>query len=284
MGGSVGTTAIATDSETGRIVGTTGVGGCKPTIDKVFVYSPEGELYFERNITSLIGSLKPYCETQTDMHYEVHGVAINNNLIFIPNRNSRIVYVFTFNAELVSAFRISGKELIFDDKTENVKSTRLVVDDDGIFICRNRYVLALIHEIKPQLFEIVKEENGHTSDILLHDNNLHILSYQKSMPTITILSKNGISISTYQFTQTSLQPFLTFTLDNKGQYYFCTHYSVLKYNGETLSQTQTWPDDFEDTEYLPFEKKIAMDHSGQRLISINTTNYPELSINFLTLT
>ena len=282
MGGRLVTTSITADSETGRIVGTIAVCGCVPTHDRLCIYSPEGELYFERNISSLIGALIPYCETQTDIFYSVNGVAIYNNLIFIPNRALRIVYVFTFNAELVSAFGISEKEIISDDKTEDITSTQLVVDHDGIFVCRNKYVLALIHEIKPQLFEIVKGEEGRTTDILLHENNLHILSNQNSMPTITILSKNGTHLSTFQCTQTSLQP-STFALDSKGQYYLCTNNSVLKYNGETLSDIQAWPDEIGKMQFMQF-KKIAMDHSGQKLICIKATNYPELSINFLALT
>ena len=148
-----------------------------------------------------------------------------------------------------------------------------------IFVCRDQYVLALIHEMKPQLFEIVKEEEGTTMDILLHENNLHILSNQRSMPTITILSKNGTFLSTFQCTHTFLQPF-TFTLDNKGQYYFCTPDSVLEYNGEARPKMREWPDKIRKKQIIQFERKIAMDHSGQRLMSINT----ELSIDFLTLT
>ena len=135
MGGRVprGTTSIAADSETGRIIGTLTSGLSIATYDRLFVYSPEGELYFERNISSLLEVLKPYFEPQTEICYEIHGVAINNNLIFLPNRKLRIVFVFTFNAELVSVFGISEKEIISDDKTDHIRSTRLVVDDDGIF-------------------------------------------------------------------------------------------------------------------------------------------------------
>ena len=271
MGIKLSTSSIVVDPEFGWIVATLATTGRRS--DELIIYGPDGELYFQSEINSIIDAIKPYREAPNDIRYSIYGVAIHGNLIFIPNRILHIVYVFTFNADLVSSFGI-GQDILFGVNVEGkLKSTRrLGVDDDGIFVCCDNFVLALIHDIKPKYFEIVKEEST-TKDIILHQNNLHILSSEEAIPTITVLSKHGVCLHRYRYHE-ALGELVSFTLDGKGRYYLCTPNSVLIWDGRKVHETDS-------NLLLILDRGIALDDSRQRLVFFDTS--PELGVKFLSI-
>ena len=111
-------------------------------------------------------------------------------------------------------------------------STRLDIDNDGMFVCHYNSVLSLMHGIgvKPVYYQIVKDSEGQTSDINIHMDRLHVLSRDGSTHTITVMTKGGVNLDVIILYEEDILPSLTFTIDKSGIYYISDGISVTKWN------------------------------------------------------
>ena len=258
--------------------------------DRLLVFSADGEITyshkinynFTNKIRDNVGSMRDGCQ------FDHHGIAFHNNLIYITNRSLKVISVITENAELISIIQMPHKSTDYASKhhyaygielvRERRGSTRLDVDNDGIFVCHYNSLLSIMHGMKPVYYEIVKELEGQTLDINIHMDKLHVLSRDGSTHTITVMTKDGIRLNVYIEKETILvSP--TFTIDKSDLYYISDGVSVIKWNGENIQIIYT--DETSNSWNNGIERGIKFD-SRDRLVIFQNSFGSDFKLEFCT--
>ncbi|KAI6649490.1 hypothetical protein LOD99_11855 [Oopsacas minuta] len=252
--------------------------------DRLFVFSEEGDCIYNTKIKyNLTNTTRPGTQ------FDLHGIAFHNNLIYITNRSTRVISVITEDAELISTIKMPFKCSVYTSPyyyaygiglvKETRGSTRIEADCDGLFICQFNSVLAIMHEMKPKLYDVVKEDEGQTSDIRIHQDLLHILSLEGNAHLITIMSKEGIQMRAYFYQKEDLATIVTFTISSSGVYYFCEGDTIKQWDGEKFSTISS-------INLLSYgrncrtERGITID-SKQRLVFITSEIWSTPQVKFL---
>ena len=271
--------SLAVDNITGRIyvlrVVSTGCVISEWGYDRLIALSAEGEIIYSHkinynftNITNeTFGLMRNGCQ------FDLHGITFHNNLIYITNRSSKVISVLTENAELVCIIRMPHRDTVYISKQhyaygvglmrETRGSTRLDVDEDGLFMCHYNSVLSIMHGIRPVYYELVKEREGQTLDLTIHMDKLHVLSRDGSIHTITVMTKDGIHLNVYMQEENILAS-LTFTIDNAGVYYISDGASVIKWDGDNIETVYT--DQINIRRNNGIERGIMFDSQNQLII------------------
>ena len=287
--------SVAVDNISGRIyVLKVVISGCFTgdwTCDRLLAFSEEGENIYNHvihyNYTNIFE--KEVGSTGTTCTYSLHGIAFHNKLIYITNRSSKVISVLTENMELICKIQMPYRSSVY---TSNVSyptgvglvkeargSTRLDVDEDGLFMCHYNSVLAMMHGMKPVYYEIVKDSRGQTLDIAIHKDRLHVLSRDKYMHATTVVTKDGIYLYVCM-QEENIRASLTLAIDKSGFYYLSDGVFVNRWEGNSVETVYT--DQINNIRYNTVERGIKFD-SKERLIILECYDVINLKVEFCTI-
>ena len=195
--------------------------------DRLLVFSNEGEYIYSHKIIYNFKA-KAFGSPRNGFQFDHHGIALHNNFIYITNRTTKTISIFTKSAELISIIQMPHRSTVYTSNyhyaygiglvREKRGSTRLDVDDDGLFMCYYNTILSLMHGMKPVCYQIVKDSEGQTLDINIHMDKLHVLSKHFYTHAISVMTKDGICLNVFIQRENTVAS-LTFTIDKSGVYY-----------------------------------------------------------------